>query len=150
MHSRLAGVLAIAAISVGTIPMAHAQKSDPAAQDSDRGKYEYETHCAVCHGMAGQGDGSFAQLFRAGTLLPDLTEFSKRNNGVFPFQRVYETIDGTQNVAAHGTPLMPIWGPRYRYEAGRSAYDDFRADPEVFVRARILALTEYIYRLQAK
>jgi hypothetical protein len=35
-------------------------------------------------------------------------------------------------------------------QAGESYYDDFRADPAVFVRARILALTEYVYRLQKK
>lgn len=147
MHSILVRAFAVAAISVGVIPMAHAQKSDPAV---DRGKYEYEAHCAVCHGLSGAGDGSFAQLFKAGILMPDLTELAKKNNGVFPFKRVYETIDGTQNVNAHGTQRMPIWGPRYRVEVGRSVYDDFRADPEVFVRARILALTEYVYRLQTK
>jgi hypothetical protein len=64
--------------------------------------------------------------------------------------RVYETIDGTWGVPAHGTKEMPVWGPRYKVEAGESSYDDFRADPEPFVRARILALTEYVYRLQAK
>ena len=31
---------------------------------------------------------------------------------------------------------------------GETSYDDFRA--EAFVRARIFALTKYIYRLQAK
>lgn len=150
MHSISVRVFLVAAISVGAISMAHAQKSDLAMQNFDRGKYEYEAHCAVCHGLTGMGDGSFAQLFRAGTLMPNLTELSKRNNGVFPFQRVYESIDGTRNVEAHGTQLMPIWGPQYKFEAGRRFYDDFRADPEVFVHARILALTEYVYRLQAK
>ena len=150
MQSILVRAFAVAAISVSVIPMAHAQKSDLAAQNFDRGKYEYEAHCAVCHGLSGAGDGSFAQLFKAGILMPDLTELSKKNNGVFPFMRVYQTIDGTQNVMAHGTQLMPVWGPRYKVEVGRSFYDDFRADPEAFVRARILALTEYVYRLQAK
>jgi mono/diheme cytochrome c family protein len=54
----------------------------------DRGKYEYEAHCAVCHGLSGAGDGSFAQLFKAGISMPDLTELAKKNNGVFPFMRV--------------------------------------------------------------
>lgn len=116
----------------------------------DRGKYEYEAHCAVCHGLSGAGDGSFARLFKAGIVMPDLTELSKKNNGVFPFMHVYQIIDGTQNVMAHGTQLMPVWGPRYKVEVGRSFYDDFRVDSEAFVRARILALTEYVYRLQAK
>src|ERR1035437_2346651 len=96
MHSILVSLFTVAAILVGAIPMAHAQKSDLAAQNFDRGKYEYEAHCAVCHGMSGIGDGSFAQLFRAGTLMPNLTEFSKKNNGVFPFKRVYETIDRSE------------------------------------------------------
>lgn len=150
MHSIFLRAFTVAAISVGAMPMAHAQKSDLAAQNFDRGKYEYEAHCAVCHGLSGKGDGSFAQLFKAGTLMPDLTELSKKNNGVFPFARVFETIDGTQNVTAHGTRRMPVWGPRYKVEVERSVYDDFRADSEAFVRARILALTEYVYRLQAK
>lgn len=150
MRSIVVRLFTVAAILVGASSMAHTQKSDLAAQNFDRGKYEYEAHCAVCHGMSGLGDGTFAQLFRAGTLMPNLTEFSRKNNGVFPFKRVYETIDGTQNVAVHGTQPMPVWGPRYKFEAGRRLYDDFPADSEAFVRARILALTEYVYRLQAK
>jgi len=150
MRSMLVGTFAVAAISVGVITMAHAQKSDLAAQNFDRGKYEFEAHCAVCHGLTGKGDGSFAQLFKAGTLMPNLTEFSKKNNGVFPFKRVYQSIDGTQNLEVHGTQLMPVWGPRYKFEAGRRFDDDFPADSEAFVRARILALTEYLYRLQAQ
>ncbi len=126
------------------------QQSDLAAKNFDRGRYEYETHCAVCHGSTGKGDGPLAQQLKSATVMPNLTELSKKNNGVFPFMRVYEIIDGTQSVTWHGTREMPVWGPRYKSEAGESLYDDFRADPEVFVRARILALTEYIYRLQAK
>jgi len=34
----------------------------------------------------------------------------KDNNGVFPFGKVYDTIDGQQLAAAHGTRQMPIWG----------------------------------------
>ena len=90
------------------------------------------------------------QLLKSGTVVPNLTELSKKNHGVFPFARVYDTIDGTQSVSAHGTKEMPIWGTRYKIEAGERIYDDFRADPEPFVRARLLALTEYVYRLQAK
>ena len=83
--------------------------------------------------------------------MPNVTELSKKNNGVFPFMQVYEIIDGTQSVATHGPRNMPVWGPRYRSEiVGETYYDDFRANAGAFVRARILALTEYVYRLQAK
>jgi mono/diheme cytochrome c family protein len=142
--------LAAAVTTVAAATMVHAQQSGPATKSFDRGKYEYDAHCAVCHGLSGKGDGPFAQQLKSATAVPDLTELSKKNNGVFPFMRIYEIIDGTHNVTWHGTRQMPVWGPRYRSEAGESVYDDFRADSEVFVRARILTLSEYIYRLQAK
>lgn len=147
MSSKLIGVLMVSAIAA---TMAHAQQSGLAAQNFDRGKYEYEAHCAMCHGLGGKGDGPFAQQLKSGTVVPNLTELSKRNNGVFSFMRVYQIIDGVQDVTAHGPREMPIWGPRYKSEVGQSFYDDYRADAEAFARARILALTEYVYRLQIK
>jgi len=153
MNSTLVRPFIVGAIAVGVATFAHAQQSSLARQNFDRGKYEYGAHCADCHGLSGKGDGPYVQLLRSGTVLPNLTELSKKNNGVFPFARVYETIDGTVLVRAHGPKDMPIWGPRYKIEAteaGESFYDDFWANPEPFVRARILALTEYVYRLQAK
>ena len=150
MHPTLIRAFAVGAIAVGLATIAHAQQSGPAGQNFDRGKYEYDAHCAACHGLSGKGGGHFVQLLKSGTVVPDLTELSKKNNGVFPFMHVYETIDGTRSVSAHGTKEMPIWGTRYKIEAGERIYDDFRADPEPFVRARLLALTEYVYRLQAK
>ena len=147
MNSKLIGVLMVSAIAATT---AHAQQSGLAAQNFDRGKYEYEAHCATCHGLTGKGDGPFAQQLKSGTVVPNLTEISKRNNGVFSFMRVSDIIDGTESVTAHGPRQMPIWGPRYKSEVGENVYDDYRADVEAFARARILALTEYVYRLQAK
>ncbi|MGB8577505.1 MAG: c-type cytochrome [Pseudolabrys sp.] len=124
--------------------MAHAQQAGPAAQNL--GKNEYQKHCAVCHGVSGKGDGIYADLLKSGTVVANLTELSKKNNGVFPFARVSETIENGVP-GAHGTKEMPIWGPRYRIEAGQSLYDEYT---EAYVRARILALTEYIYSLQAR
>jgi mono/diheme cytochrome c family protein len=144
--------IVIAALTIGMGTMALAQKRGPGGLpgglSGDRGKYEYGAHCAMCHGLSGKGDGPYAGV--PSKTVPNLTTLSKKNGGVFPFARVYETIDGSQVVPAHGPKDMPIWGPRYKIEAEESLYDDFRADREVFVRARILALTEYIYRLQAK
>jgi hypothetical protein len=79
----------------------------------------------------------------------NLTELSKKNNGAFPVARVYETIDGRQQVQAHGTRDMPIWGREYSaVNSARSPYPYY--DNEAFAREKILALTEYIYHLQAK
>jgi hypothetical protein len=48
---------------------------------------------------------------------------------------------------AHGPRDMPIWGRDYADMASKlNQY----YDRESFVRAKILALTEYVYRLQAK
>jgi hypothetical protein len=63
--------------------------------------------------------------------------------------QVYEVIDGRKEVQAHGPRDMPIWGADYSVKAAEH-YVDVPYDPESYVRARILALIEYINRLQAK
>jgi mono/diheme cytochrome c family protein len=149
MHSKLLRAYAIGVFAVGLATIAHAQQSGPAAQSVDVGKYEYEAHCAVCHGLSVKGDGIYVSQLKTGTVMLNLTELSKKNNGVFPFARVYEIIDGRVLVKAHGTTDMPIWGREYMLKGTyeRNANPNF---PEEFARGKVLALTEYIYRLQAK
>lgn len=118
-----------------------------AAEKQDLGKTQYERNCAVCHGAVGKGDGSFGELLKKA--VPDITTLSKKNGGVFPFARVVESIDGTQVVTAHGSRDMPVWGQEYRLKAAEY-YLDVPYDEQAFVRSRILALVEYVYRLQAK
>lgn len=118
-------------------------------QKVDLGKREYDANCAVCHGVQGKGDGPYSGIGDLRIPAADLTTLSKRNSGVFPFVRVYEFIDGTQVVKAHGTREMPIWGTDYRVK-GAEYYMELPYNPEAYVRGRILALTEYVYRLQAK
>ena len=119
------------------------------AQKADFGKSEYDSSCAVCHGPLGKGDGPYVSLGYG--IAAYLTTLVKRNNGVFPFQRIYEFIDGRQMVRAHGAKDMPIWGNRYTptnregYFVGPDYYN-----PDAVVQTRILSLTEYIYRLQVK
>ncbi len=118
-----------------------------AADKFDLGKREYMADCASCHGVTGKGDGAYVELLK--NRPTDITTLSRINNGVFPFARVYEYVDGTLEIKAHGSRDMPIWGQRYRIDAA-NYYGDMDYDDESFVRSRILALTEYIYRLQAK
>jgi hypothetical protein len=124
------------------------------AQEPDIGKLEYQTSCAMCHGIDGKGTGPLADELK--TKPSDLTMIAKRNNGVFPFNRVYETIDGRQAIKSHGPREMPIWGFRYNPSPiqgfSRSApyYVDPLIDREGAIRGRILALVEYVYRIQAK
>jgi mono/diheme cytochrome c family protein len=118
-------------------------------QDTDIGKNEYVLNCAVCHGDKGKGDGPLVALLKKPAA--DLTKIQKNNSGVFPFDRVYEIIDGREAVAAHGPREMPIWGDKYNSEAaGRMGVWVTTKDLESFVRGRILALVGHIYTLQAK
>lgn len=111
----------------------------------DLGKREFETKCAVCHGKDGKGVGPYAeQLKRA---LPDLTTMARRNGGVFPVNRTYETIEGAGK--GHGTRDMPVWGLDYTIHANE-ALPDLPYNQAVYVRARIMALLEYLNQLQAK
>jgi len=112
----------------------------------DIGKQEYVENCAVCHGTNGKGGGPYAELLRR--TLPDLTQLARNNGGVFPVNRMYETIEGA-DVPSHGTRDMPIWGLNYRIKAAEY-YADMDYKPEPYVRARILALIEYINRLQVR
>jgi mono/diheme cytochrome c family protein len=147
MISNLVRALTIGAIAVGAVTMAHAQQSGSEAQGIDVGKYEYDSHCAECHGARGKGDGPYLQLLRSDTVMPDLTELSKKNGGVFPFPRVYGTIAGSVKVRAHGPSGMPIWGRVYMLQ---SQNVNPLYDPQYFAIAKVLAVTEYVYRLQPK
>lgn len=117
-----------------------------AQQRVDFGKREFETNCASCHGVDGKGKGPIVELLRRSP--PDLTQLSKNNQGVFPMNRLYEVIEGG-NVAGHGGRDMPIWGRDYRIKDAERMME-VPYDAEAMVRARILALLEYINRLQAR
>ena len=117
------------------------------AAQEDIGKLEYEANCAVCHGLEARGDGPLAaSLTRP---VPPLTRLSKENNGIFPFERIYMTIDGRVELRIHGPREMPVWGDEYKAEVFE------RHDPyygglfvEQMIHGRILALIAYISRLQ--
>jgi mono/diheme cytochrome c family protein len=151
MHSTLVRTFAIGAFAVGAVTLAHAQPNAPAAarpQPADIGKYEYALNCAVCHGVSGKGDGKLvAFLNRRPT---DLTIIQKNNKGVFPFDRLYEVIDGRIAVGPHGPREMPIFGRDYSQEAGEYHGIVIPKDIESYVRGRIVALIGYIYSLQEK
>jgi hypothetical protein len=81
----------------------------------------------------------------------DLTVLAKKNNGVFPFGAVYEAIDGRKAVMAHGPRDMPIWGMQYSQSQIEQSVRRYSSlDPEALVRARILAIIDYLNRIQEK
>jgi mono/diheme cytochrome c family protein len=116
-------------------------------QKADLGKREFDANCASCHGASGKGDGPNKPWMTKAP--PDLTVIAKNNGGVLPFKRLYEVIDGTAQVGGHGSSDMPVWGRDYRVKAAEY-YFDTPYDPEVYVRGRILALIDYLNRIQAR
>jgi mono/diheme cytochrome c family protein len=98
------------------------------------GKMMFETYCAVCHGKDGTGNGPAAKaLVKAPA---DLSRISARNNGTFPDIRVRRYIEGIDEVAAHGTRDMPMWGELFK-SLNRST-----------AQIRIAVLSEYLKSLQ--
>jgi mono/diheme cytochrome c family protein len=117
------------------------------APGGEFGRYEYETYCAVCHGTDGKGNGPFTMLLNK--RVPDLSVLAKNNRGIFPFARAYDVVVGTADVGAHGSREMPIWGDVFIGRAQSVYGPNYRESTgDAYVKARVLALVEYISRLQ--
>ena len=148
MKSKSIGILFAAFTTLGTSSLTAAAKTEKI----DLGKQEYLNKCAVCHGKSGKGNDVGPILDVLKKAPSDLTLLSKNNGGVFPFDRVYGVIDGRETIAAHGEREMPIWGNSYSIETVSAAehYFDVPYDMQMYVRARILALIDYLNRIQSR
>lgn len=148
MSNRLTGGLTGGLTRAALVASAIAAAGGAVAQDAgDFGKAEYTASCASCHGADGTGSGPVAQFLVKKP--SDLTTLSKRNGGAFPNQLVWEMIDGRSSgeVGPHGSREMPVWGSTYRAQAQRQAGEPARG-PEWYVRGRIVALLDYLARIQ--
>ena len=154
-HKQIA-LLVTTALVVGVSGVSGAAEMMPR---SDLGKYEFWNSCAFCHGEDGKANTQVGKLLKKAP--PDLTMLSKRNGGVFPVDRVYGMIDGREALAEHGTSDMPVWGDRYRasgygvqasehHQTLRNRGVDVPYNMEIFARSRILALIDYLNRIQEK
>ncbi len=116
----------------------------------DLGKFEYRNSCVQCHGVSGKGDGPVAEHLK--TPPSDLTVLQKNNGGIFPVERVFATIDGNNIVVTHGSRDMPIWGDRFlaRPQNDEDAGFVTEKDAREYSRGRILALIEYLSKMQAE
>jgi len=138
------------ALVLGVTAIAASGYAFPQTQ-RDVGKREYDFNCAGCHGPKGEGNGPYTRYLNV--KVPNLATLARRNNGVFPDSRLYSIIDGRTEVKGHGPRNMPVWGADYLVQAHAAAPEDSQtgvSDPEAYVRKRILALVDYISRLQIK
>jgi len=125
-------LLSVAAIRAQTPPKIEKVPIKPTTA-SDAAKM-FNSYCAVCHGQDGKGNGPAASAL---TKKPaDLTQISARNGGKFPDVRVSRYIEGADEVPAHGTRDMPMWG------------DLFRSLDRETTALRVSALTDYIKTFQ--
>lgn len=106
---------------------------------SVKGKDLFREYCAVCHGLAGKGDGPAASALKPAPA--DLTQIASKNGGKFPEVRVEHMINGEEEgPAAHGSKEMPMWGDLFRHMGSNH---DMGAN-------RVYNLMKYIEEIQAK
>ena len=112
-----------------------------AQETSYSGMALYAENCSGCHGISGGGDGPVAGILAVS--VPDLRRLAVNNEGTFPRDRVYYTVDGRDlGTPAHGDRRMPVWGKAFWLEEGA----DEQAEKRVL--ARIEALVEYLVSIQ--
>lgn len=102
------------------------------------GRAIFEKYCASCHGVEGRGDGPVASALTAPP--PDLTQLTKKFEGVYPSEYILRTVDGRHEFLAHGTRQMPIWGNIWR--------EDTTSGYEAGVQRRLNALMHYLETIQ--
>jgi len=126
------------------------------AQDIEKGRIEFLSNCAGCHGADGKGAGRMSDKLEIKPA--DLTVLARRNNGVFSPDAIAERIDGRS--APHRSSEMPIWGCRQGPPPGpqRKTYEpkpidsllDLPCDPEEIIQKRIRDIVEYLAQIQEK
>ncbi len=104
------------------------------------GRNTYKSYCMNCHGEQGKGDGYVSSTLKVPP--PDLTQLAKQNGGVYPAERVTQSIDGSRAIRSHGTREMPIWGDVFIWP------EEDSPERREQVRRKIGELVEYLKTLQ--
>jgi mono/diheme cytochrome c family protein len=151
------------ALTVGQ--QAQPQRTPDRRASANLGKQLFSEYCASCHGISGKGDGPVAPALKVPPA--DLTVLARRNKGQFPSLRVMQAIKAGPSVPAHGSQVMPVWGPIFRHGDGtdttgqappqtpagvaeESEQQGRNGSTEAEVQLRIYNLMEHIRTLQVK
>ena len=106
------------------------------------GKAMYVSYCAPCHGVDGQGKGPVASSLK--TQPANLALLSRSNQGKYPMNHVLAVLNFGVNTPAHGTDVMPIWGPMLGRMNDKLAFEQQERT------LRINNLVRYMEALQVK
>jgi mono/diheme cytochrome c family protein len=128
------GLAVLVGAFIGASVVAAGAQSEPYSGGGD-----YQVYCSSCHGARGKGDGSIAKSLKKQP--SDLTLLSKQNNGVFPGDKVFKTVDGHGPGSAHDAD-MPAWGEVFAKSSESQGSEN--------AAARIRTLVRYLETLQAK
>ena len=109
----------IAVLLAGSLIMSLIYSGGTSAQDNDSfqeppksAESAFALYCAPCHGDDGRGDGPL--VFGLSKPPLDLTKLTARNGGTFPRTRLARLIDVRDEVDAHGSREMPVWGDWFK------------------------------------
>jgi len=126
------------------------------AQDIEKGRIEFLSNCAGCHGADAKGAGPVSSNLKIKPA--DLTVLAKRNYGVFSPDAIAERVDGRS--APHRNSEMPIWGcrqgpppgPKRKTHRPKSIDTllDMPCDPEEVIQQRIRDIVAYLAQIQEK
>jgi mono/diheme cytochrome c family protein len=133
----LAGTALVAFVSSGAAAQNVKMTTAPRLQ-SIEGVDTFKTYCAACHGESGKGNGPAATALKKAPA--DLTGIAKRHGGKFSAADVEQIISGSDVIAAHGSRVMPIWGP---------VFEAIAPDP-TFAKLRVSNLIDYLKSIQAQ
>ncbi|HYA34358.1 MAG TPA: cytochrome c [Candidatus Binataceae bacterium] len=81
------------------------------ADDVSEGRGLYMQYCAACHGEKGDGHGPVAKSLKESP--GDLRRLGDRYGTPLPASQIARFIDGRDDVTAHGSREMPVWGERF-------------------------------------
>lgn len=137
VYVKTAGPSAYVILALGVAVLLLLSTAEVSAQT---GKIDYQNYCSRCHGIDGKGGKEEIDIQG-----PDLTHLSKKDQGEFPFQEVYEVIDGRKKSAAHERLLaMPLWGVYFQPQGVSEGASEAK------VKTRITDLVRYIQTLQER
>jgi mono/diheme cytochrome c family protein len=139
-------------VALTVVMLLSAANAVPASETTARQSFDaaalYKASCAPCHGLTGDGDGPVAAVLASE--VPRLDDLTRRSGGVYPAEYVRDVIDGRNQIGAHGSREMPVWGLRFQrlHESsqppGAEATDQAKASAQLLVGQ----LVEYLRTLQ--